>query len=451
MVFGQVIGQKIVVLINQVLLTRYLSELDFGNYAIVVGATNITFMFGLFGLSEVLINRARALSHWIPHAYSLYVVLGILSGLLTVMVGGVLGLGSGDWVLLKLLILFGLSTVFMSINTFYEVLLKIEERFALLTATRFCEVVVVQAAILLCAMNGLGVYSFGLSMLFVPIFKWGFYRSILGKKTPNKLTFRWARMLVVRTGYASLYAGISRFSYQLDYLIIGLLLLKEQLGIYFLAFTIAVQSFGLLISNLPTVSFPILSKDFASLSDLRDRFVSLVGFLAIVGAGVVSLQYLTLPLLIETFLEPKWQEVAPLAQLLTIAMFVRILGSQWPIYFKVLSDYKSLFWWSMLLLLGMVVCLTLGAQSWGLTGVAVGLFCYYMLPLLLELRLLSSQKFCRRHILTSLGCVVVCGGALLCFHLESDFFDMKEVAVCAAFIFLACITSGWFYLRQTSL
>ena len=59
---------------------------DFGNYALVVSITSVCFLHGFFGLNDIVINRKNQFNLWRDKVYTLYVLIGVIGFILSILV-----------------------------------------------------------------------------------------------------------------------------------------------------------------------------------------------------------------------------------------------------------------------------------------------------------------------------------------------------------------------------
>lgn len=399
----QIVGQKSVIFLNQLVIARYLSQEDFGTYALLISVTNLTFFFGLFGLSDIAVNRSKSLHLWYDNLRNMYVFLGCFSSVLTALSACILYCFNQDAELLKLLLLYALGAVVFSLNVFYEVILRINKKFKQLSLVKFSEVLLTQALIVLLVIGGMKIYSFVVALSLIPTIKFFYFLKYFESRPFRfSLKVRWFKVLLFRSGFATGYSIVSRFSYQVDYFVVAFLLSREDLGLYFMSYTLAVQSFAMLVASLPTVSFPMFAGLRNDLVKLRLKFFEITLLLVLVGSAVVAVQWLALPHAIELFLPPKWHNTTGVVELLTCAMFFRITSSQWPIILKIQSKYRELFWTSLCWTIAMFGFLIIGVKIGGLKGMINSLLCFYILLTFYQTRLIGVYNYFSMRFLKTL-------------------------------------------------
>ena len=67
--FAQNVGTRFMVLAGQMLLARLLSPADFGVFGLAGTVVNVVSMVGDFGVQDVVLQRQRALRHWLTPAF----------------------------------------------------------------------------------------------------------------------------------------------------------------------------------------------------------------------------------------------------------------------------------------------------------------------------------------------------------------------------------------------
>lgn len=116
------------------------------------------------------------------------------------------------------------------------------------------------------------------------------------------------------------------FATNIDYILVGRVLGAEALGIYALAFEL-VSTPARLNGVLMRVAFPMLAKKQDDADGFRRGVLDLVRLIALVQLPVLAAIALLAPFLVPVFLGPKWGDVVPLVQILSVFGAIRVLGN----------------------------------------------------------------------------------------------------------------------------
>jgi O-antigen/teichoic acid export membrane protein len=373
----QTISLKVISFFSQILLALILMPEIFGKVALVTAITNITFITQQFGIQDVLIKRGKAFELWFETAKSLTIFVSIIAFIVSLLIGWLYGYFSNDLEITLLILILSFSLPFQALSILPNCLLKINLKFKFLAKVKVIELLSIQIGIIVLALLDFGVYSFVYPFLVVSILNCTYLYYKTGIQFSFKIYLRKWKILFNDSLYGFYFALASRTSFQIDYIILGFFATQAEVGLYFMAFTIAVQAIGLLAANLPSVIFPTLNKVKLTDNELGAKLYTLIIILSIFGAILTSWQFFCAEYIVHLFLDKKWYSIINLVQILSIGMFFRIVSSQWVVPLKLKGKFNELARISVVSLVIMVLILLPLSYLYKAVGIAYGVSIYY--------------------------------------------------------------------------
>jgi O-antigen/teichoic acid export membrane protein len=318
---------KVSIFLAQIVLGWILTDEDFGVLAIVAAVIAFVKIFHDGGISMVLVQRGAAEFERLQGAgFWFAMTVSSLAGIALAAVSPWIAEAYQDERLVKLLCVLALTLPMGTPGNLLRAKLQLDLRFraiSIISAGRF---IVRSAGMIVLALLGYGVMSFVIPMLFVAIFECVTTYSAT-RIQPWRSPIRpkeWGSLLsdskwVV---FATSCRGFARNG---DYLILGLLLHKSLLGLYFFGYQLTIQITFLIALNLRHVLFPLMTKLAADPARQSRAIVRTIRMLMLVAAPA--------SILIATIIRPveelvwrlKWEDAVPLMQIFAVVSPVLIL------------------------------------------------------------------------------------------------------------------------------
>lgn len=127
---------------------------------------------------------------------------------------------------------------------------------------------------------------------------------------------------------------LSHFYRNVDYLLMGRLATKEVLGLYRVAFDIAMGPAKALLDVVNGSALPVMSRVADDRTKLAEAFLWVTRTLSLVLAPICTIVFFAADSLLQVAVRPEWQGAAPAVRLLCIAAFVRSLAQSFPRMFQ---------------------------------------------------------------------------------------------------------------------
>jgi len=369
---------KLTSILGQIVLAWMLEPAQFGLISLVYTVTSIGLIIQQFGLNDVLIRRQKAFTNWLPLSFGISWVFGFVSCIFLLVMGYIGSLVYKDHNIFVLVAFYALTTPLDALSVIPLTKLRIDLDFKTLSVIRIMETVLTMFMTVALAFMGFGVYSFVIPPLVVSVtFLIVKYRVTHLNIHFNLHLRRW-KYLTVSSSWSLINSIVQRVMDQADYIVLGLLVSKTIVGIYYMAFSLSIQVIGFVANNLPSVLFPSL----ASIKDsqrAKDMFKKSVTYLSVFGAAFAIWQGATAYWIVRVFLSAKWVQTIALVEILSIGMAFRAVAWLWSTPYRLKGMFAGMARQSFYGLIVMVILVLSGTLLWGVHGTAAGVSLFYIL------------------------------------------------------------------------
>lgn len=326
MSFSLLIG-KVCAFLAQVVLGWILTQEDFGVFAIAAVVIAFIKIFHDGGVSQVLVQRGDAEFDRLQGAmFWLAMSISTVAGILLAAVAPWIAAIYKDDRLIPMLLVLAVTLPLGAPANVLRARLQLQLRFraiSMITALRF---VIRSTGMVLFALLGFGVMSFVLPLLVVAVFEdIAAYLITRSKPWQHPALFReWPSLLSDSNWVvlATMFKGLARNG---DYLVLGLMLPKALLGLYYFGYQLTIQITVLFALNLRHVLFPVLTKVANQPARQASAIVRTIRMLMLVAAPASMLIAVTIRPLEELVWRQKWVEAVPLMQIFAIVSPILIL------------------------------------------------------------------------------------------------------------------------------
>ena len=311
---------KIFIFLAQVVLGWILTEEDFGVLAIVSAVIVFVKIFHDGGVSVVLVQRGEAAFERLQGAgFWLALTISSLAAIALALISPWIASAYQDDRLVNLLCVLALTLPLGSPIATFRARLQLDLRFRVISIISAGSFTVRSLGMIVLALSGFGVMSFVIPMLFAALFEslaTFLAAQIHPWREPVRLN-EWLSLLkdskwVV---FATTCRGLARNG---DYLVLGLLLPKALVGLYFFGYQLTTQITFLIALNLRHVLFPVMTR-LANEPDRQSKAIMrTIQMLMLVAAPASMLIATVIRPVEELIWRLKWVDAVPLMQLFAI-------------------------------------------------------------------------------------------------------------------------------------
>jgi len=312
---------KSLTFITQLVLGWILMPEDFGVYAIAVSIGVFISMLRNGGIEQVLIQKGELFTRLRTSATLYSFAFNFLGMILLLLLAPVIADLYNDERLFYMLVIMSLVLPIGTPAVLYRVKLSVDKRYKELSLVRAVSSSVRQIMIVVFAINGFGVYSFVLPMIIEVVIEslHGFYYTKLALLT-EKFNIGIVKELFVSGKWLMLTSVMLGLSTTGDFFVLGLLLDKEQLGIYFFGLQIVVAIAAIFSTAIQGVLLPALVpsvNDSDKFSALYTQALSKIFFITLPASIILS--FVSSPF-IHWAWSGKWDGAIQVTQIMFIAM-----------------------------------------------------------------------------------------------------------------------------------
>lgn len=355
------------------IMSRLLTQSDFGYFAAISGIMAICMSLSDAGLGSAVIQKKGASERHVSTAFSLSCILGgLFSALLFLLSPNIANLIADDTLTLPLRVMS--STIFMhSLISVGNALLYRKLNFKRIGINSVSAYFLSSCIGIILACNGFGLMSIVFANIFYSVFvliflfgfcvkfpRWGIYKEE-------------GKGIISFGGWLTIGVILNNISHQLDKLVLSKWLSVEALGAYnrpagFVS-TISTKINGI----FDTVLFPMLADMQDDKEKVKSVFIRAVSLLNSFSVILAITFFFNAELIITIFFGNEWLNVIPIMRIVSLSVIFNIDGRLVDCFFRSLNYVKT---GTELRFLGVfltLTCLYIGAQQ-GIMGVAWGLF-----------------------------------------------------------------------------
>tara|TARA_B110000003_G_C16639846_1_gene529775 strand:- start:675 stop:2111 length:1437 start_codon:yes stop_codon:yes gene_type:complete len=388
----QTMSTRIITLISQFVLSFLLLPSEFGTISIALAFTTIISVVQNFGISDVLVAR----SNYFYRIYDLSKSISLITCLITIILSLVAAFFSlyfyNDNQIFNLILLFSVTVPFNTLSIVPDANLRIQLKFKLISYSKVLEIFLMHFSIVSLVLLNFGIYSFFIGPIISSIFRYFHLHFLANLNHRFSLTFHHYKYLLTNSVRGLIFSVSETCIRQIDYIILSIFASNSIVGIYYMGYTLSVQSASLLVNSLKPNLLPSLMKiPFDEKKKKRQILLSIIKVFSILGFPFAFWQFLIAEPLVSIFLNDNWQESIIIIQILSIGMGFNIFSTMWYPSLTMLSLFKELYRYSLLSLLYFVLLVTIGSYLYGYLGTACCVTFYYISSSLLLL--ITSLKF----------------------------------------------------------
>ena len=373
------------------IMSRLLTETDFGYYSAMVAIATIFSSLSDTGIGSAIVQRKDLDDKFINVAFSASFFVGvILTGLLCFS-SGILAENVADSSMQKPLMLFSTTLLFTCISSVDISLLQRNLKFLSIGGIRLTALIVSTAIAVVLALKGFGYYAI-LAKTIVNALLIALLAKIVSK-SKYKFAFDLSvfKQLFGFSGWLMLSAFFRNIAGQIDRLLMSSLFSVSALGIYSRPKDF-ITSLSQQINNVfDSVLFPV----FSGIQDERVKMVNSyrysLYFLNLVGLMLTLVLFFNSELIIRIFFGEKWMNYNLLFLLLSLTPICLINGRISDIFLRTLAMTKNQFFYRVFQMIMITVFVFLGAKISGIYGVAIGYMLGYMTIVVAKMIALSKK------------------------------------------------------------
>lgn len=352
------------------IMSRLLTQEDFGYYAAITAITTVFASFSETGIGSAIVQRKEINARFINNAFTLSFIFGLFITLLLFMLAKPLSIAVADETMMVPLMLMSVTLLCHCLTSVNISIVHRQLKFLQLGLIHLISLVVTTVVAIILALYGLGYYAIiakvVLSSVLSLVLSWILaktrYHFALDKDT-FKSIFSFSGWLMASVFFRNL-------AQQMDRLLMTRLISVETLGAYNRPKDFIGQISNRIAGIFDSALFPVLSQIQDNFNSMKNAYLRSVYLLNLVSSLLAIVFVFTCELIIRIFFGAEWFNVIAVFQVLSVAIIFSFDARLADCYLRSLGLTKQQFFFRIFEVMAKFLGLIIGYR-WGIMGIAV--------------------------------------------------------------------------------
>ena len=352
------------------IMSRLLTQEDFGYYAAITAITTVFASFSETGLGSAIIQRKNITDKFINNAYTLSLIFGITIAAILVALSKPLSVGLVDESLIIPLMLMSITLLFHNIISVNTSIMYRRLEFVQVGMINLVSLVITTIVAILLAYMGLGYYAILTKAVLATIIT--LVLSHIGAKTKFRLQldFETVKSIFGFSGWLMISVFFRNLAQQLDRLLMSNMLSVNSLGAYNRPKEFIIQISSKINGIFDTALFPVLSGIQDDIEAVKRAYLRSFYYMNIF-AIVLSLAFVfNSELIIRVFFGEKWMSILLTMQILSCMLVFNVDARLADCYLRSLGWTKQQFYFRVIEVVAQLIGILIGGH-YGINGIAV--------------------------------------------------------------------------------
>ena len=352
------------------IMSRLLTQEDFGYYAAITAITTVFASFSETGLGSAIIQRKNITDKFVNNAYTLSLIFGITIAAILVALSKPLSVGLVDESLIIPLMLMSITLLFHNIISVNTSIMYRRLEFVQVGMINLVSLVITTIVAILLAYMGLGYYAILTKAVLATIIT--LVLSHIGAKTKFRLQldFETVKSIFGFSGWLMISVFFRNLAQQLDRLLMSNMLSVNSLGAYNRPKEFIIQISSKINGIFDTALFPVLSGIQDDIEAVKRAYLRSFYYMNIF-AIVLSLAFVfNSELIIRVFFGAKWMSILLTMQILSCMLVFNVDARFADCYLRSLGWTKQQFYFRVIEVVAQLIGILIGGH-YGINGIAV--------------------------------------------------------------------------------
>ena len=352
------------------IMSRLLTQEDFGYYAAITAITTVFASFSETGLGSAIIQRKNITDKFVNNAYTLSLIFGITIAAILVALSKPLSVGLVDESLIIPLMLMSITLLFHNIISVNTSIMYRRHEFVQVGMINLVSLVITTIVAILLAYMGLGYYAILTKAVLATIIT--LVLSHIGAKTKFRLQldFETVKSIFGFSGWLMISVFFRNLAQQLDRLLMSNMLSVNSLGAYNRPKEFIIQISSKINGIFDTALFPVLSGIQDDIEAVKRAYLRSFYYMNIF-AIVLSLAFVfNSELIIRVFFGEKWMSILLTMQILSCMLVFNVDARLADCYLRSLGWTKQQFYFRVIEVVAQLIGILIGGH-YGINGIAV--------------------------------------------------------------------------------
>jgi PST family polysaccharide transporter len=345
---------------------------DYGVISLAYTVTALATVVQGATVREILIQRSAAFRRWQAPAFWLSALLGVAACTLILIAAPLAGKFYNSSEVMGVLAALAILPLLNALAVVPQARLNASLKFVPIFWIELAAVLTNSTLTIVCALAALGPYSFVVPQLVIACLSVVLYWKLSGLSLPLR-QIRWRRWPLLYRDLTTLIAssGLLTIAGQVDRMILGHITTPADVGIYFFAYSFAIQTLQLFSGSVVSVMLPALVSVQTDLVRQRAIFERSTKLLGYVGMPLCLLQAALAEPLIQLLFSHKWDEAILIVQILCFGTAFDVVSATSHAAIRAQGRFNVVFQHSVLSLSIFIPAGILMALSYGTRGMAL--------------------------------------------------------------------------------
>lgn len=372
------------------IMSRLLTQQDFGYYAAITAITSIFSAFSDAGIGSAIVQRKSIDQKFIDNAFTLCLLFGLFGTLVLIAFSGIAARYVADETMQVPLMLVAITLLTGTLSSISFSIMHRRLQFLRMGILRLSALIFTTVVSIILAIKGFGYYAIIAKVILYSIII--LIVSYVAAHTKYHLSFdiKVYKEIFGFGGWLMASAFFRKIADQVDRLMMSSIFNVTTLGMYSRPKEFITNMAGRFTDIFDSSLFPVLS----SIQDESERLVksyqSTLYYLNIVGLMITLAFIFNSELIIRIFLGAEWMHVNMLFIVLSLSGLLMINGSIGDIFLRSLAFTKQQFFLRILQAIASILFILVAAR-WGVLSVAVAYLSAYCLVVLVKMLFISNQ------------------------------------------------------------
>lgn len=352
------------------IMSRLLSQEDFGYYAALTAITTVFASFSETGMGASIIQRKDITDRFVNNAFTISCIVGLFVASLLLIFSKPLSAGLVDESMLIPLMLMSITLLFHNVTSVNISIMHRRLQFLKVGAINLVSLLITSIIAIFLAYYGFGYYAILTKALLTSVIT--FVLTFWGAKTRYKfqLDKETFKSIFGFSGWLMASVFFRNLAQQMDRLLMSRLLSVNALGAYNRPKEFINHISSKLNSIFDTALFPVLSGIQDDLTKVRSAYLRSFYYMNIFAIVLSTAFIFNSELIIRIFLGEKWLSVLTTMQILSCVLVFNIDARLADCYLRSMGWTKQQFYFRILevalKISGLIICV-----QWGINGVAL--------------------------------------------------------------------------------
>ena len=372
------------------IMSRLLTQQDFGYYAAVTAVSSIFAAFADAGIGSAIVQRKVLDQKYLDNAFTLCLLFGLFGSLLLITVSGPASRYVADETMQVPLMLVAVTLFTGTLSSISFSIMHRRLQFIRMGIIRVSSLIVTTIVSIILAIKGLGYYAIIAKVILYSIIT--LIVSFIAANTRMHLSFdlKVYKEIFGFGGWLQASAFFRKLADQIDRLMMSSLFSVETLGMYSRPKEFIMSMTGRVCDIFDSSLFPTLSSIQDDSERIKRSYQSTLYYLNIIGLFISIALMFNSELIIRIFLGSEWMNVNSLFIILSLSGICMLNGSLGDIYLRSLAFTKQQFFLRILQAITSVL-LILSAAKIGILAVAVAYLLAYCIIVIVKMKFLSTK------------------------------------------------------------